>query len=203
MIKERVVENIALFDMDGTLCDYDKAIIKDYNSIKSPSDPEYVSFSKEIEENPILKARIKLIRNVPGWWQNMEKYKPGFDILNLAKELGFTINILTKGPRSSPASWSEKVTWVKEHLKDYDPNITISEDKGIVYGKVLVDDNPEYIERWLQNRPRGLVIMPAYDYNKDFVENNVIRYDGTNLEQVKEAMLKAMTRKPDEDVKYK
>ena len=203
MIKERVVENIALFDMDGTLCDYDKAIIRDYNAIKSPSDPEYKSFCPEIENNPALKQRIRIIRNQPGWWVNLEKYKPGFDILNLAKELGFAINILTKGPRSSPASWSEKVTWIKENLKEYDLNITVSEDKGIVYGKLLVDDNPEYILRWLQNRPRGLVIMPDQDWNKDFNEDNVVRYNGNNLEEVKKAMIIAMNRNPDEDVKYK
>tara|TARA_Y100000310_G_C20512920_1_gene729762 strand:+ start:436 stop:588 length:153 start_codon:yes stop_codon:yes gene_type:complete len=46
--------------------------------------------------------------------------------------------------------------------------MTITEDKGIVYGKVLVDDYPCYIKRWLENRPRGLVIMPAHSYNRDF-----------------------------------
>jgi 5'(3')-deoxyribonucleotidase len=195
-------DNIALFDLDGTLCDYDKAIITDYNKIKSNGDPEYESFSKKIQSNSALKERIRLIRNQPGWWTNLEKYKPGFDILNLAKDLGFSINILTKSPGSSPNAWTEKYKWIKRNLADYNVNVTISDDNGIVYGKILVDDYPEYIVSWLANRPRGLVIMPAHPWNEDFKHNNVIRYDGKNLGQVKNAMIIAKNKKSNEAVRY-
>jgi len=198
MSEKQVIENIALFDMDGTLCNYDKAMRKDYNRIKSPSDPEYDLLNKK-NILPYLKERIRLVRRVPGWWKNLEKYNLGFDILNLAKELGFTINILTKCPQSAVNSWTEKVEWIRENLSEYDVNITISDDKGIVYGKVLVDDFPEYIERWLQNRPRGLVVMPANIQNKYFKHKNVIRYNGSNLEEVKTALIKSKDR----DIKKK
>ncbi|MDD4983536.1 MAG: hypothetical protein PHH82_01695 [Candidatus ainarchaeum sp.] len=202
MEKEQNHDNIALFDLDGTLCDYDKAIIADYNLIKSSGDPEYESFSPKIQNSPALKARIKLIRNQPGWWAKLEKYKPGFDILNLARELDFSINILTKGPRSSPNAYTEKVEWIKTNLAEYDVSITISEDKGLVYGKILVDDYPEYIIDWLRNRPRGLVIMPDQAWNKDFKHENVLRYTGKNLEQVKKAMILSRDKKSGEIVKY-
>jgi len=204
MIKDKVVENIALFDMDGTLCDYDKAMECDYNAIKSPNDPEYKSFSKEIENASYLKNRVRLIRNQPGWWQNLDKLKAGFNILELARELGFDIGILTKGPRSATNSWQEKVDWIKKNIPDADNvEITISENKSQVYGKVLVDDYPEYAKSWLGNRPRGLVIMPEYAWNKDFKHENVIHYDGTNLEQIKKALIKAKNRGPSEKVNYK
>lgn len=67
-------------------------------------------------------------------------------------------------------------------------DITITRDKGLVYGKVLVDDYPGYIERWLKWRKNGLVIMPASKSNKDFKHEQVIRYDGSNLEEVSLAM---------------
>lgn len=57
------------------------------------------------------------------------------------------------------------------------------------YGAVLVDDWPEYIRRWLENRPRGLVIMPAHEHNAGFNHPNVVRYDGTNKDEVKARML--------------
>ena len=57
-----------------------------------------------------------------------------------------------------------KVRWVEKHLGDID--CTITRDKGLVYGKILVDDYSGYIKDWLDFRPRGLVIMPANDYNK-------------------------------------
>lgn len=195
------MENICLFDMDGTICDYDDAIKKDYDKLKSPNDPEYDLHI--IDKTPYLKERIRLIRKEPGWWINLKKFELGFDIFNLAKELGFEINILTKSPRSSPNAWTEKVEWLKTNLSDYENiNITISDDKGIVYGKVLVDDYPEYILRWLENRSRGLVIMPANLENKNFKHENVIRYDGTNLDAVKKALIIARDRQYHEVVKY-
>lgn len=203
-MKEKKTENIILFDMDGTLCDYDKAITRDYNRLKSPNDPEYSSSSNVIEDTPYLKERIRIIRNQPGWWADLEKYKPGFDILTVAKDLGFAIHILTKGPRSSTNSWAEKVDWIRNNLLNSDDvNITISEDKGLVYGKVLVDDWPEYVERWLENRPRGLVIMPLHPWNKDFKHEHVIHYDGNNLSEVRKALGLAFTREANKNVNYK
>jgi len=55
--------------------------------------------------------------------------------------------------------------------------VTLTEDKGLVYGKVLVDDWPPYIERWLTWRPRGLVIMPARRWNATFTHPQVLRYE--------------------------
>jgi hypothetical protein len=37
--------------------------------------------------------------------------------------------------------------------------------------------------------------MPAHEYNKDFKHPNVIRYDGTNIEEVKERLISQFNRK--------
>lgn len=177
-------EDIALFDMDGTLCDYSKAMKRDYNSIKTPEEPEYIDFSENLPEH--IENRTKLIRNQPGWWQNLEKFQPGFDILKLAQELEFEIYILTKAPRNAVNAWTEKVKWIQKEVPN--ARITLTQDKGIVYGKVLVDDHIPYIKKWLQNRPRGLVIMPAHPWNENFTHPNVIRYDKTNLDKIKKAL---------------
>jgi hypothetical protein len=66
--------------------------------------------------------------------------------------------------------------------------VTITHDKGIVYGAVLVDDWPEYVTSWLEHRPRGLVIMPAHNHNVGFAHSQVVRYDGTNLDEVRTRM---------------
>jgi phosphoglycolate phosphatase-like HAD superfamily hydrolase len=39
--KIMVSENIALFDMDGTLCDYEKGLKKSLDALKSPDEPFY------------------------------------------------------------------------------------------------------------------------------------------------------------------
>ena len=129
-----------------------------------------------------------MITSQVGWWLKLKKFQPGFDILDLCKSIGYEIVVLTKGPSTKFSAWSEKVEWCHKYLKDYIQGVTITNDKGLVYGKVLVDDFPEYIEAWLKHRPRGLVIMPAHEFNKDFKHPNVIRYDGTNLQEVAERL---------------
>ncbi len=63
------------------------------------------------------------------------------------------------------------------------------------YGKVLVDDWPKYLEPWLNNRPRGIGIMPAQEWNKDFKHERVVRYTGQNLKEVRTALIWAKDRK--------
>lgn len=164
--------------MDGTLCDYDGAIIRDLKRLKSPDEPDF-EYSPRYPDH--IRHRIKLIRKVPGWWRNLSKLDIGFDIFNMCRDMGFKNSIATKGPSGNPNAWAEKVEWCRNNLPP-DIDVHITEDKGALYGKVLVDDWPPYIERWLKWRPRGLVIMPAHPYNEEYEDRNknhqVIRYDG-------------------------
>lgn len=111
----------------------------------------------------------------------------GFHVLNVAAEIGFDIHVLTQGPMSTSGAWTQKLEWFKENVLLHvnssnnlacpEAKITITRDKGLVYGRVLVDDWPEYILKWLTFRKRGLVIMPAREWNKDFTHEQVLRYD--------------------------
>src|SRR3989344_4699419 len=70
-----------------------------------------------------------------------------FDVLKAARELEFTIHILTKGPILATPSWTEKVEWVMRHVPD--AGVTVTQEKRLGYGKFLVDDYPGYISEWL------------------------------------------------------
>lgn len=177
---------IGLFDMDGTLFDHDAAIRRDMEKLRSPGEDPFEDFRDK--NKPWLEARIDMIRRQPGWWRNLEKYQPGWDIYNVAVEIGFCIEILTKGPYSKPQAWAEKVECIRMHF-DEDMAINIvGRTKKRYFGRFLCDDYPDYCSDWLEHRPRGLVIMPAHDYNKDFSHPRAIRYDGTNLDQVRAAL---------------
>jgi hypothetical protein len=178
---------IALFDMDGTLADYDGKLKADLLRIASPEDPPVEAIYGNLP--PHIEARRHMITTQLGWWLGLEPFRLGWDILEVIRSLDFRIVILTKGPSSKPGAWSEKVQWCSKHLNGMIEGVTITHDKGLVYGKVLVDDFPAYIERWLEWRPRGLVIMPAHDHNQGFSHPNVVRYDGTNLAVVRERLL--------------
>lgn len=178
------MSKIALLDLDGTLADYDAAMKRDMELIRSPHEP--IDDAPHVAEASYMKARAKMIRSQPNWWLNLEPIKSGFDVVGKLKEYGFELHILTKAPHSVDAAWTEKVKWVKKYLPDTD--ITISQQKGLVYGKVLLDDWPEYINDWLAYRPRGLVIMPVRRWNVDFhhptADHQIVRYDGNNIDEV-------------------
>jgi hypothetical protein len=197
-----VKENIALFDLDGTLVDYDLALRERMKLIQHPSETPYVIRSLDEKEEPYQKARRKMIQSLPGFWSDMKKFQLGYDILEVAKELGFNINILTKGPKDNPTAWMEKFIWCEKELSPIlgqigeDFFVGVVQDKGLTYGKILVDDYPPYILRWLKWRPRGLVIMPAHEWNKDFEHPNMMRYEGDEhqLEEIRDAMEMARER---------
>lgn len=190
---------IAFFDMDGTLFDLNGRIIEELEKMRFPDEPPLTS---PWSDQPWLKARRESITRVPGFWENLPRFELGWDVLEIAKSLGYEIHILTKGPSTNPAAWMEKLACIRTHLQR---NVTmhITEDKSIHYGRVLVDDFPGYVEPWLKYRKRGLVIMPAHDYNADFKHPNVIRYDGTNELEVNRALKAAYSRKANEHWKNK
>ncbi len=174
---------VALLDLDATLADYDGAIMRDLRLIASPYELEHLE-QDYMDEVPYIKQRKKLIRSQPGWWTSLEPLKSGFAVVELLKKYGFLLHVLTKAPNSVDAAWSEKVIWVKKYLPDVD--IAITPNKGMVWGKILFDDHPDHIMPWLKHRPRGLVIMPDAKWNKEINHPQVIRYIGTNIDEVEE-----------------
>lgn len=184
---------VALFDLDGTLADYDLA----YRVELAKLGLDQPSRGTEL---PRQKALRKLIQNQPGFWRNLPRYKPGFDIYEQAFQIGFSPMVLTQGPMGATPAWTEKVEWVKTFLPDVP--LTITRNKSLVYGRVLVDDWPDYFMPWLMVRPRGIVICPLHPWNENVRDDwctyqnrdRVILYDGSNLNEVKQALDHAFNR---------
>jgi hypothetical protein len=189
-------ENIALFDLDGSLANYDKALLAALPALAAPGDP-LLTHARQAERIPYIKARIDLITRQPNWWLDLEPIPLGFQILQLCKEIGFQIHVLTQGPKNKPLAWKEKVEWCQKHLGT-DIDIHITRNKGMVYGKILYDDYPNYMSKWLAHRPRGLGIMPVTEDNHNFKHEQVILWDGTNLDEVAERLHAAYRRQPGE-----
>jgi hypothetical protein len=177
----------ALFDMDGTLFDYEGSLKLELAKIRAPNEQE-IPFN--FNNNPAyIENRIKLITGFESFWSEMPKFQLGWDVLEIAREMEYQINILTQGPKNNPSAWSGKKKCIDQHFGE-DCNLTLTRNKGLVYGKILVDDYPGYIAPWLKWRKNGLVIMPANSFNEGYSHPQVIRYDGKNLEEVRNAMQK-------------
>lgn len=191
----------ALIDLDGTVADYDAGLTEAMRAIQSPDEVPYANRYEEggvRREIPHVEARRKLIQRQPGFWRSLKKLPLGFEVVDELRKLGFGLHVLTKGPTTTPSAWSEKVEWCRENLPD--AIITVTGDKSFVYGRVLFDDFPPYFEKWLAVRPRGLVVCVAHPWNTEYAEGgakanpNVLRYDGTNKDELRTRLARAYER---------
>jgi hypothetical protein len=203
---------VALVDLDGTLADYEGALLEDLRKLRSPGEPLYEPFIPNLPD--WYKARIDVIRRQPGWWEELPRLPFGFQLVEAALEVGFTINVVTKGPsnKKQDASWTEKLRWCRKNVP-VAVNVTITEDKSGVYGRILIDDYPEYQLGWAKHRRRGLCVIPSNEGNRWFTQEaankiaeeeswghqpTIIRYDGNNLDYVLDCMECAYRRHPKE-----
>lgn len=175
-------DNVILFDMDGTLCDWFGKIIKDLNTIKGPDEPEITEIPKGGIKK-YLRTRLDVLMQRIDWWVDLEPLPLGMDLWNIAGELGFERMILTQGPRRNPEAWTGKKIWVDKFL-GIDTKVTITRDKSIVDGAILIDDWPLYVLPWLQEHPSRSVILPQGPHNTTFKHKRSITYTGNNRDDV-------------------
>lgn len=185
----RPSEKIALLDMDSSLADFEARMTEKLKELVSPYEAgiDYSELRYPNEVPDWFRARKDLIKREPGFWRDLPVIPIGMELYHLLGELGYERMILTKGPRTNTPAWTEKVQWCVKHVPDAE--ITITHDKGLVYGKVLYDDFPPYILRWLEWRPRGKVLMLDAPHNHDFQHPNVLRCVREPLEKQRSTIL--------------
>lgn len=201
-------DRVALVDLDGTIADYDGGLKEWMAPLMGPDEAPYAGrLEADSVSAPHLEARRKLIQRVPGFWRGLGRHALGWRALEMIREAGFPIHVLTKGPKKTPIAWAEKVEWCLEHLPDTD--VTITAKKSMVYGRVLLDDYPPYFLPWLKHRPRGIAICVSQPWNSSFPlklngiprpepEARVLRYDGSNDDEVRSVLKWAFERKDGE-----
>ncbi len=192
-------ESIALIDLDGTVADYEGQMLRDLEFIRGPNEPVITNIWDDAGEH--ISRRMDVIKNGPGWWENLPVIPSGMQVVDLLREMNWEMLILTKGPKRTKQAWTQKVEWAERHIPDAFPIITggrrseKSGGKSLVYGKVLFDDYPKFMNAWVLAHPRGLGIMPINEGNKDYHHPNVVKYDGNNLDEVRRALEIAKRRK--------
>lgn len=194
---------VGLFDMDGTLANYEKAMRSWLDLMKESSEPHYEVHAREPS---YFYERHRVIRRQPGFWRNLEKIDVGFEVLRIAQEVGFrNIHACTRGPSDCPSAWSEKFEWIQKHkesgLLPNSMKITVTEDKGTVYGRFLCDDHIPFLNRWLEHRKRGLAILVLPVPRKidfDSLHPNIVCFDGSQVNELKSKLEQAFVRKSGE-----
>lgn len=159
-----------LVDMDGTLCHYDSQLVRDQLSLMTDKEkllvPKLTSAFDIEQLDPVYEERSRLIKRQPGWWRNLRVIRSSMDIVEMAHKMGFEIHILTKGPKTTTSAWTEKVDWVRDHMRHIDPLVHVVSDKRYFKGDVLFDDWPSYVSNWIIENPEGIVLFPKRSWNE-------------------------------------
>lgn len=180
-----VVNKIAYFDLDNSLANYEKAVLQELECLRSPAE-EYVSTVHGWLPDHIFR-RKSLITSSLEFWVNLEPIPLGFEVLNICKEIGYKIVVLTCCPKTKPNAATGKLLWCQKHLcKDID--FKIVSQKNIDYGSVLYDDFPEYMDEWFKLNKDGLGLMPNHDYNQNYSRHNVHKVDN-NISFIKNILI--------------
>lgn len=187
-------EQWALFDMDGSLADFERSLRRELERIRHPDEPP-ITLGDWNDDPSWLENRKTLIKRRPGFWENLEPIQFGLDLYHWLGELGYRRGVFTKGPRTNYPAWAEKMVWCNKHLPDVD-NITMTLDKGGTYGKILYEDYPTYILQWLAWRPRGRVLLLDAPYNRNFEHPQVLRCYRESLTTQKDSILRFIGRTP-------
>ena len=181
----------ALFDMDGTLVNWDGAMARDMEAMLGPNEELPVvpgAYSgvfaydwDACEKTPHLKARMDAIKRQPGWWRNLKWLDRGREMVTIAQFCNYKLHILTKGPKKIPGAWAEKLDWRNTELPQ--AKITITEEKHRFRGSVLFEDWIPYIGPWLDRNRDGLVVIVDQPWNRDFIHPRAYRYKGPEQAQ--------------------
>lgn len=179
----------ALFDLDGTLVDWNGAMTRDMRALMGheefpvmPCTPDGMEYDWDAcEKIPNLKARMDAIKRQPGWWRNLKWLDRGRELVTIAQYVGYKLHILTKGPKKIPLAWAEKLEWRNAELPQ--AKMTITEEKHRFRGSVLFEDWIPYISPWLERNREGLVVIVDQSWNRDFIHPRAYRYKGPDQTQ--------------------
>lgn len=81
----------------------------------------------------------------PGFFEELKPMPGARTFVSKLLDAGFwDVHILTQPVALSPISYTEKATWVREHFPELITKITMTQNKFLLRGDVLIDDS----EKW-------------------------------------------------------
>lgn len=144
---------IILVDMDNTICDLDGALISALSQLSqaTPAPGPVVDWQALIRQRSHFELDSKtdeLAREImlkPGFFANLDPMEGAVGALLELEKRGYHVVLCTSAIRESEHCVADKCAWVRRHLGPrWDrEKLTISKDKTLIRGKILIDDRPE------------------------------------------------------------
>ena len=112
------------FDMDGVIVDFASAL--------------------ELQSEETLKEYEGQLDEIPGLFSQMKPMPGALEAVRRLNER-YDCYILSTAPWNNPSAWSDKVTWITEHLDDvFHKKMIITHCKHLCKGNYLIDDRDKH-----------------------------------------------------------
>lgn len=165
-------------DMDEVLCDLSEDIRLRVNKDFNKDYPKGFNKNYWWADYGIDRRYFENSLNEKDLFLNLKPVDGAIETLNKLHEEGYSIHILTC-PQINYYCFYEKALWVKKHLPfiDIETNFNTTGNKGLFSkeNRVLIDDNPVYLQQWLDNG--GIPIVFNQGWNQDFEGDRAFNWD--------------------------
>lgn len=152
-----------LLDMDGVVCDFLTPLLAQYNHLTG--EQVKVSDIKGHKTVKYVKQRGVILKVVdtPGFIRNLLPIDGALEGIRTLHAAGHDI-VFVSNATNCPTSGHEKRLWLKYYLGDLweKPQLVLTYHKYLVKGDLLLDDNPENLER-LETGTRPLLFDQPYN----------------------------------------
>lgn len=87
-----------------------------------------------------------------GFWENLLPLEGAKEAI---KELSkyYDVWICSQPVATHPASYSGKVKWIDAHYPDLVKKVIFTQDKALIYGDYLIDDNDDWLKTFTVGKP--------------------------------------------------
>lgn len=150
-----------LIDMDETIVDMLNPLIKKYNKLHDTR----VSFDdiKDYDLSKVMPEGVSNLYNTPGFFLKLQAYKDAVDVI---KRLNKKHEIIIATFVDSITAVIDKYLWIETYMPFLDiKQVNIGRHKYLLKADLLIDDNPEFLEKFLLYNPKGHAIRIIRPYN--------------------------------------
>lgn len=111
----------------------------------------------------------------PGFFRDLKPVAGALVAVRALIRMGFDVQILTQPVAESPHCYAEKVQWIAMWFPELVGKINMTQDKGLVRGHFLVDDNREKWENKFQAHG-GKFVHFRYDQNHEKEWERILQF---------------------------
>jgi len=168
-----------LVDIDGVVCDLVGEVLDRLNKkIGTKFKHDHITEWNFFHENSQVFTEdelkvVKEIFNQEGLTNEVSLMPGAKEILEELSAKGHEIVWLTAPWKHSKTWCYDRTLWIERNLSHISKNIVFAWNKEDIPGDILIDDNPEFIEKWRKNNT-GLTFLFRQPWNiKVGLENDM------------------------------